>query len=232
MILTTTDNKKRNKNWHFLGNEIYWSPIYLISFFMLSFLISQDIALLNFLRSFVDPSSVVQTRLIRVFSDIEVGIVMVVLVGLWLYGVYRRDNRFKTEALMMLYSIGFAFLIYVVLNLGLPFRARPETVSAIEPLIKHLPDNSFPSGHAIFAGSSILAGFLYTRRWIALVLLITGIMMVLSRVLAGIHYPGDIIVGFIIGLLGAFVVYGWRDTRFMKEALLVYPVKIATVLKL
>lgn len=156
---------------------------------MLSFLISQDIRLLNFLRSFVDPTSLIQTRLIHIFSDIEVGIVMAVLVGLWLYGVYRRDNRFKTEALMMLYSIGFAFLIYVVLNLGLPFRPRPETVSAIKPLIDHLPDNSFPSGHAIFAGSSILAGFFYTRHWIAWILLITGVMMVLSRVLAGIHYP-------------------------------------------
>lgn len=199
---------------------------------MFSFLISQDIALLNFLRSFIDPTSIFQARLIHILADIEVGIVIVVLVGLWLYGVRHRDNRFKTEALMMLYSIGFAFLIYVVLNLGLPFRPRPETVSTIEPLIKHLPDNSFPSGHAIFAGSSILAGFLYTRRWIAWVLLITGVIMVLSRVLAGIHYPGDILVGFIIGFLGAFTVYTWRDREFMKKMLLVYPVKIATIFKL
>ncbi|MDP2103975.1 MAG: phosphatase PAP2 family protein [Candidatus Gracilibacteria bacterium] len=199
---------------------------------MLSYLISQDIALLNFLRSFVDPTSVFQTRLIHIFSDIEVGIVMVVLVGLWLYGVYKKNNQFKTEALMMLYSIGFAFLIYVVLNLGLPLRPRPETVSAIKSLIDHLPDNSFPSGHAIFAGSSILAGFFYTRRWIAWMLLVTGVMMVFSRVLAGIHYPGDILVGFIIGLLGAFVVYTWRDRECMKKTLLVYPVKIAKIFKL
>ncbi|EKD29638.1 MAG: PAP2 family protein [uncultured bacterium (gcode 4)] len=199
---------------------------------MIPYLISQDIALLNFLRSFVDPTSVFQTRLIHIFSDIEVGIVMVVLVGLWLYGVNKKNNQFKTEALMMLYSIGFAFLIYVVLNLGLPFRPRPETASAIKPLIDHLPDNSFPSGHAIFAGSSILAGFFYTRRWIAWVLLITGVMMVLSRVLAGIHYPGDILAGFIIGLLGAFVVYTWRDRECMKKMLLVYPVKIAKIFKL
>jgi len=200
--------------------------------FMIPYLISQDITLLNFLRTFVDPNSVFQTRLIHIFSDIEVGIVMVVLIGLWLYGVYKKNNQFKIEALMMLYSIGFAFLIYVILNLGLPFRPRPETVSAIEPLIKHLPDNSFPSGHAIFAGSSILAGFLYTRWWIAWVLLITGIMMIFSRVLAGIHYPGDILVGFIIWLIGALMVYTWRDTKFMKKMLLVYPVKMAKIFKL
>ena len=116
-------------------------------------------------------------------------LVMIILVGLWLYGVYKKDNQPKVDALMMLYSIGFAFLVYVFLNLGLPLRPRPETVSAIRPLIDHLPDNSFPSGHGIFAGASTIAAFFYTRRWIAWILLITGIMMILSRVLAGIHYP-------------------------------------------
>lgn len=136
------------------------------------------------------------------------------------------------DALMILYSIGFAFLIYVILNLGLPIRPRPETVSAIRPLIDHLPDNSFPSGHAIFAGASILGGFFYTRRWIAWTLFVTGMFMLLSRVLAGIHYPGDIFVGLIIGLLGAYVVYRYHNEKFVTEYLLAYPVKVAKFLRL
>lgn len=88
---------------------------------------------------------------------------MVILVGLWLYGTYKKDHQPKIQALMMLYSIGLAFAIYVILNLGLPFRPRPETVSVIRPLVDHLPDNSFPSGHAIFAGASALAAYFYSR---------------------------------------------------------------------
>lgn len=199
---------------------------------MLSFLISQDISLLNYLRSFVDPNSSLEVRLIHVGADVEVALVALVLVGLWLYGVYKKDNQYKTNALMLLYSIGFAFFIYVVLNLGLPFRPRPETVSSIRPLVDHLPDNSFPSGHGIFAGASMLAAFLYVSRPIAWILLVTGILMVLSRVLAGIHYPGDILVGYMIGLLGAYAVYRLRDKKFMTDYLLVYPVKIAKWVRL
>lgn len=199
---------------------------------MFSFLVSQDISLLNSLRSFIDPESPLQIKLIRIGSDIEVVLVMLVLVGLWLYGVYKKDNQPKVDALMMLYSIGLAFAVYIVLNLGLPFRPRPETVSTIRPLVDHLPDNSFPSGHAIFFGASVLAAFYYTRAWIAWTLLVTGIFMVLSRVLAGIHYPGDILVGFIIGLAGSYVIYRIRDRKCMTNYLLVYPVKIAKFLKL
>lgn len=199
---------------------------------MLESLVQLDINLLNYLRSFIDPTSVLQVKLIHIGSDIEIVLVMIVLVGLWLYGVYKENNQFKMDALMMLYSIGFAFLVYIFLNLGLPLRPRPETVSAIRPLVDHLPDNSFPSGHAIFAGASVFAAFLYTHRSIAWILLISGIIMLLSRILAGIHYPGDIIVGCIIGIAGAYTVYKLRNKKFMTNGLLVYPVKIAAFFKL
>ncbi|EKD30576.1 MAG: hypothetical protein ACD_78C00004G0002 [uncultured bacterium (gcode 4)] len=199
---------------------------------MLDFLISQDITLLNSLRSLVDPNSIFQVKLIHVGSDIEIVLVMLVLVGLWLYGVYKKNNQYKSDALMIFYSIALAFIFYIILNLGLPLRPRPETVSAIRPLVDHLPDNSFPSGHGIFAGASMLAAFFYTRRFIAWILLIAGLLMILSRVLAGIHYPGDILIGCIIGLIGSLAVYRFRNAKFMVGYLLVYPVKIAKFFRL
>ena len=56
--------------------------------------------------------------------------------------------------------------------------------------------------------------------------------MIFSRVFAGIHYPGDIMVGSLIGFLGAFAVYVVRDKRFITDYLLVYPVKIAKFFRL
>lgn len=78
----------------------------------------------------------------------------------------------------------------------------------------------------------MLAAFYYTHRWIAWTLLISGTIMVLSRVFAGIHYPGDILVGIIIGLSGSYIIYQLRDKECMTGYLLVYPVKIAAFLKL
>ena len=80
-------------------------------------LVQMDITLLNYVRSFVNPESALQVSLISMASDIEVLMIMALLVGLWLYGVYQKDNEPKTDALMILYSIGFAFFIYVILNL-------------------------------------------------------------------------------------------------------------------
>lgn len=97
--------------------SLYTLLVIFLSHPMLDFLVSEDIALLNHLRSFIDPTSVLQVKLIHLGSDLEVILVMIVLVGLWLYGVYKKDDQSKIDALMMLYSIGFAFTIYVVLNL-------------------------------------------------------------------------------------------------------------------
>ncbi len=199
---------------------------------MIDFLISADIYVLNSLRSFVDPTSPLQVWVIHAGADIQVILVMIILVGLWLSGTYTKNDQPKRDALMIFYSIGFAFFVYLFLNLGLPIRPRPETVSAIRPLIDHLPDNSFPSGHGIFAGASTIAAFFYTRRWLAWILLITGIIMILSRVLAGIHYPGDIIVGYILGIIGSSVIYRLKDKKYITDYLLVYPIKIAQFLKL
>jgi membrane-associated phospholipid phosphatase len=63
-------------------------------------------------------------------------------------------------------------------------RPRPETLTAIKPLIDHLPDNSFPSGHAIFAGASVVAIGYFFSMSLSTVFAILGIAMVIARVIA------------------------------------------------
>lgn len=90
-------------------------------------------------------------------------------------------------------------VLYTILNNAMPYRPRPESVSAIKPLFSHVPDNSFPSGHGLFLGASVFALFVFLeRKWIGWVALVIGIGMLLSRVMAGIHYPGDVLVGFLL----------------------------------
>ncbi len=91
-------------------------------------------------------------------------------------------------------------MIYWIINQILPVRPRPEMVSSLPPLISHIPDNSFPSGHALFWGASwwTLHSLL---RWKKIVWAFFGLGFVtcLVRIIAGIHYPGDILVGFFLG---------------------------------
>ena len=86
---------------------------------------------------------------------------------------------------------------------------RPRPPSLIPPLIKLVPGNSFPSGHAIFWAVSIVAALRYARGYLGgYVPLIFGVMgawMCLSRIVGGTHYPLDIIGGFVIGIVAGLI---------------------------
>lgn len=123
---------------------------------MFQTLISLDNQISLFFRSLVHATDQL-AKAIPLLSDIEVFLAVAFLVIWWLRGSFDKNETYKIQALDVFYSIAFAFAVYWVLNLGLPMRPRPETISGLPPLINHLPDNSFPSGHAIFAGASAYA---------------------------------------------------------------------------
>jgi len=84
-------------------------------------------------------------------------------------------------------------------------RPRPAVAGGPDPLV-HLPGSpAMPSGHALvaFACAATLAS-IAPRLAIPLYLLATGIA--LSRVVVGVHYPADVLVGAVLGLALAWAV--------------------------
>ncbi len=65
---------------------------------------------------------------------------------------------------------------------------------------------SFPSGHATFFFAMATALFLYNKKW-GIGFFIAAILMSVSRVIAGIHYPSDIVGGAIIGIIVAYATF-------------------------
>lgn len=99
-------------------------------------------------------------------------------------------------------TLGMGLLINTILKF-LYQRARPD----IDPLM-HLSSYSFPSGHSMnsFIFYALLAYFVFhftrNRRYGILASIIAGILIVLigfSRVYLGVHYPSDVLAGFIAG---------------------------------
>ncbi len=66
---------------------------------------------------------------------------------------------------------------------------------------------SFPSGHSAFFFAMTTAIYLYNKKW-SIWFFVAAVLMNISRIIAGVHYPSDILSGAIVGIaVGYIVVY-------------------------
>lgn len=129
----------------------------------------------------------------------EVGIVWIVM-GLCL--LISRKTR-KCGALVLI-----ALLLSVIINnmmlKNLVARVRPyNVIDGLVPLGVIPKDFSFPSGHS---GASFSAAFVILRNQpshLRIPAFIAAILIALSRLYLGMHYPSDVMAGVIIGYIDA-----------------------------
>jgi undecaprenyl-diphosphatase len=116
-------------------------------------------------------------------------------------------TQHKYSALLLLISTFGGLVLNLVLKLGFN-RPRP-TIFVPEV---HAVSSSFPSGHAmsaaiVYGTVAYLAARLHRRAWArALVMfaaLIVIVMICISRLYLGVHYPSDVVAGVVIGLAWA-----------------------------
>ncbi|MCD8341541.1 MAG: phosphatase PAP2 family protein [Clostridiales bacterium] len=97
-------------------------------------------------------------------------------------------------------------------------RARPFTqIQGLWTLVEAPTDYSFPSGHSCAAFAAAVAWWrTLDIRWLKLLLLIAAVLMALSRLYVGVHYPSDILGGAAVGSLIAVLVcraLEWLERR-------------------
>lgn len=200
---------------------------------MLASLQTFDAHLLEIIRQALVIHAPWFETLILIFADSEPIIFSVFLLGLWFYGISLKNNGPKHVALDLFWHVFAAFFIYWIVNHLLPIRPRPESFSSLPPLIDHLPDNSFPSGHAMFWGASWWAlHILLNRPRVTLTFFILGFITCLTRVIAGIHYPGDIVVGFLLGWLIVAILLRMPHGAKYREYAQNLPLRLARYLSL
>lgn len=112
-----------------------------------------------------------------------------------------------------LLSLGIGALITNVALKNIVARTRPyEVIEGLVLLVVRQSDFSFPSGHscASFAAAMVYYRMLPRRYGIA-ALVLAG-LIAFSRLYVGVHYPSDVIVGILVGILAA-----WLSCILMKR---------------
>lgn len=134
-----------------------------------------------------------------------------------LYGVYvipitwfiawfflGKDNKFRLFS-----SMAAGILAWQVVNRVLKvfiYHDRPSSTLPVHEILFERPENSFPSDHVAFLAGIGFFFLLQKRFWPATWLLILAACVGVARIGVAVHYPSDIVIGFVTGLVGAFIV--------------------------
>lgn len=119
---------------------------------------------------------------------------------LWL--ALGRDGRFFWA--LGVPAVSFMLLSLVRSKLNFP---RPYQVLDIQPLIpKDTRGKSMPSRH-VFSIFVIAMTCLWVAPWAGVVLLVLGALLGLVRVIGGVHFPRDVLVGAGCGVAGGLLGY-------------------------
>ena len=161
-----------------------------------------DAPLANAIQSLTSDFVTALMRLLTHAGDkIMVGVITVAIAG----GLFFRHRQ--KDASMVLVTIGGSVALNIIFKL---LFARPRPNPALALIVED--GFSFPSGHAMAAAVLAAIVILLVRhsRWRAPVYYaMTSYMIIvgISRIYLGVHYPSDILAGFCVSIAWAVVVY-------------------------
>lgn len=171
----------------------------IVLFAVLAITISQkgslafDVPLLQFIHNFTSP---LLTAFFLAVTHLGDSIVM--LIAATMLAAYYAYKKIYQKALILLVSMGGI----VAANTVLKFIFQRDRPTLWEHFVNET-NFSFPSGHAMisagFAAALIVLFWNTKYRWTTVTLAIIGVILVgLSRLYLGVHYPSDILAGWCV----------------------------------
>lgn len=163
-----------------------------------------DEQLFHLLNGFVGQSPFLDGTFVFLAKYLPYALIVILLV-LVFFSQY--SNRKKLEILLVT-GVSGAIARFGATELIRFFYPRPRPFVTFPEIHRLLTENSssFPSGHATFFFAFSTAVYFYNKKW-GIFFFVATILMTVSRVIAGIHYPSDILGGAMIGIFIACLTY-------------------------
>ena len=137
-------------------------------------------------------------RLLRVFNRLMTVVIPIVYLTLLVITYLQQGLGKQVGIYLFIPASGFVILSFLRKKIN---ALRPYEVWEIVPLLdRDSPGQSMPSRH-VFSATIISMACLHASLSVGVILLVLSAFLGLVRVLGGVHYPKDVVVGYICGLV-------------------------------
>ncbi len=180
-----------------------------------------DLLIFSYLNGYlgISPSFDIFVFFCASFLPVLIAVLFVILLCA---SLYRKTHGFEvmTIRLAEVETIKIAFITVILARLialvlqNIFYRVRPY-VELGTPHLFVVSQWSFPSGHATVLFALVGAAYRFNRS-AAAILALLSLIVCIGRVVAGVHYPTDIIggalIGFFVGYMGT-IFFRYTETR-------------------
>ena len=143
-------------------------------------------------------------RLLRAFNRFMTVVMPIVYLTLLVTTYFQEGFGKQVLIYVFISATGFVILSFLRKKINAP---RPYEVWEIVPLLdRDSPGQSMPSRH-VFSATIISMACIHASLSVGVILLVLSVFLGLVRVLGGVHYPKDVLVGYICGLVWGVIFF-------------------------
>lgn len=145
--------------------------------------------------------------IIKFFAVYLIYLVPILFIFFWFY----HKSEIRQKFLLELFFISVICWQVIARAIGMLIdRSRPDTFAGAKEIFFHPPSYSFPSDHATFLAVITVYLYLSGYKKMGNITLVVTLLISVSRIIAGLHWPGDILAGWILGIALAYIFYSIR----------------------
>ncbi|SFD05998.1 phosphatase PAP2 family protein [Clostridium uliginosum] len=167
----------------------------------MQFIQSIDVDILNFIQ--INLHNRIMDKIIPFITELGNGGFIWIIISL----IFIFTKKYRKHGLIMMLALILSGVIGSVILKPLVGRVRPFNVNKVIELLITAPlDFSFPSGHAMssFAAATIISK---ADKKLGICAFILAIAIAFSRLYLYVHYPSDVLVGGILGIVCGVITY-------------------------